>query len=350
MCSQIILYSELVGRRSEGHMKALVTGGAGFIGSHLVDLLINRGFEVVVVDNFSTGSEEKLEEALKSNRLRIIRADTRSFEEIKDAFSGIDIVYHLAAVADVLPSIENPRYYYEVNVNGSFNVLEAAKQAKVKKLIYAASCSCYGICGSTPVSEDAAIDTQYPYALTKYLGELLTLHYHKVYQLPILSLRLFNVFGPRSRKEGLYGAVIPIFLTQKLHERPMTIVGNGKQTRDFVYVTDVAEAFYLASKTSISGEIFNIGSGKDHSVLEIAEMLKGPLEFLDKRPGETERICADIRKAQKHLGYQPKVSFEKGIAMVLEKIDEFKDSAPWDKTKITEATKTWVKYLGPDKF
>jgi len=225
-----------------GKKNVLVTGGAGFIGSHLVDRLLADGNNVTVLDNFSTGRKANLDHLNGDDRVNLIEADIVNFESIKPHFTNIDMVFHLAALADIVPSIVNPRGYYASNVLGSMNVVEAARLSGVKKLVYTASSSCYGIPPQDqyPTNESAAIDTQYPYALTKYLGEQTAFHWGKVYDLPVVSLRLFNVYGPRSRTSGTYGAVFGVFLAQKLNGKPYTVVGDGSQTRDFTYVTDVA--------------------------------------------------------------------------------------------------------------
>lgn len=325
--------------------KVLITGGAGFIGSHLSELLISEGYEVTILDNFRSGQERNLGSIKQSPRLKVVIADIRNHQEILPHFEGIDWVFHLAALADIVPSIEKPREYFEVNVDGTFNVLESAREKGVKKLIYAASSSCYGFPSEIPTTEKASINTQYPYSLTKHLGEKLVLHWHQVYRLPVISLRLFNVFGPRARTTGTYGAVFGVFLTQKLHEKPLTIVGDGTQTRDFIYVTDVASAFYLAAKSPFSGEIFNVGRGKAESVNKIAELIKGEVSFVPKRPGEPDVTLANISKIQEKLGFIPKVSFEEGVNKLLERIEDFKDAPIWDKQSIAEATKTWFSCL-----
>src|SRR5579872_7509607 len=220
-------------------MKTVVTGGAGFIGSHLTDLLLSKGHSVTVIDNLCGGWMKNLKEAEKNPRFRFIQADIRDPKALKGVFDGVDWVFHLAALADIVPSIEKPRDYFETNVDGTFNILEACKKADVKRFLYAASSSCYGIPSQYPTSETTPASPQYPYALTKYLGEQLVLHWAQIYKLPTLSLRLFNVFGPRSRTTGVYGAVFGVFLAQKLHGKPYTVVGDGKQTRDFTFVSDI---------------------------------------------------------------------------------------------------------------
>lgn len=325
-------------------MKTLVTGGAGFIGSHLTDRLLEEGHEVTVVDNLCGGWMKNLQKATENPRFRFIQADIRNREALD--FSGIDWVFHLAALADIVPSIEKPRDYFETNVDGTFNVLESAKQAGVKRFLYAASSSCYGIAERYPTPEKAPMMPQYPYALTKYLGEQLVLHWAAVYKLPALSLRLFNVFGPRSRTTGVYGAVFGVFLAQKLHGKPYTVVGDGTQTRDFTYVADVADAFYTAAQSDLVHDFMNVGSGGHYSVNRLVELLGGPKTYIPKRPGEPDCTFADVSKIREKLGWRAKVPFEEGVARILHRIEEFRDAPLWEANTIQQATKTWFQYLG----
>ncbi len=265
-------------------MRTLVTGGAGFIGSHLVELLLNNGHHVIAVDNLQGGWLKNFRGFENHPQFIFINADVRDKQAIEPHFANVDWVFHLAAKADIVPSIEQPREYFETNVDGTFNVLECAKEAQVNRFLYAASSSCYGIPTQYPTPENSPMLPQYPYALTKYLGEELVRHWHLVYKLPALSLRLFNVYGPRARTTGVYGAVFGVFLAQKLHGKPFTIVGDGSQTRDFTYVTDVARAFLCAAESNVVGEIFNVGSSGHYSVNRLVELLGGPKVYIPKRP------------------------------------------------------------------
>ena len=228
-------------------VRAIVTGGAGFIGSHLVDRLLDDGHSVTVIDNFATGRAANVAHRADDGRLKVIEADVADAAAMAEHIRDVDWVFHLAALADIVPSVERPVDYFRANVDGTFAVLEAARAAGVKRFVYTASSSCYGIPDEYPTPESAEIRTEYPYALTKYLGEELALHWAKVYGIPLVSLRLFNVYGPRSRTSGTYGAVFGVFLAQKLAGEPFTVVGDGEQTRDFTYVTDVARAFVEAA-------------------------------------------------------------------------------------------------------
>lgn len=326
-------------------MKCIVTGGAGFIGSHLVELLINMEHEVTALDNLTSGRLENLATVSSHPKFKFYQADIRHYEVIKDAFNGVELVFHLAGLADIVPSIEMPEQYYSTNVTGTFNVLQCAKEAGAKRFLYAASSSSYGIPDIYPTSETVPIAPQYPYALTKYMGEELVLHWAKVYKLPAISLRLFNVYGTRSRTTGAYGAVFGVFLAQKLNNRPYTVVGDGNQTRDFTYVTDVANAFYTAAKSDVSGEAMNVGSGNHYSVNSLVELLGGGIEYIPKRPGEPDCTFADITKIKKLLNWTPKVTLEDGVKKMLERIEDWRDAPVWDPYSIHKATKTWFDYL-----
>ncbi|WP_415879964.1 SDR family oxidoreductase [Methylomonas sp. TEB] len=326
-------------------MKVLVTGGAGFIGSHLSRELWQQGHQVSVIDSLVGGRKETIADLLGQERFEFHHADIRDADVIAPLFSGIDWVFHLAGLADIVPSIEQPRAYYETNVSGTFNVLEAARAAGIKRFVYAASSSCYGIPAQFPTPETAAIQPQYPYALTKYLGEELVMHWAQLYDLPAVSLRLFNVYGPHARTTGAYGAVFGVFLAQKINGKPFTVVGDGTQTRDFTYVTDVANAFIAAAESALCGEIMNVGSGGTYSVNQLVGLLGGPIEYIPKRPGEPDCTFADTGKIKAKLGWQPQVSFEQGVANMLAHIDYWRNAPLWTSTSIAAATADWFKYL-----
>lgn len=325
--------------------KVVVTGGAGFIGSHTVDRLLSDGCEVVVIDNFSTGRPENLSHLKAHDSLSLIQADINEAEKIRPAFEGADWVIHLAALADIVPSIERPLEYHHANVSGTITVLELARNAGVKRFVYAASSSCYGIPERYPTAEDSKIQPQYPYATTKYLGEEYVMNWGQIYKLPVVSLRFFNVYGPRSRTSGTYGAVFGTFLAQKIHKKPFTVVGDGKQSRDFTYVTDVVSAIVAAADSSVSQEVFNVGSGNHYTVNRLVELLGGDVTHIPKRPGEPDKTFADISKITERLKWKPKVRFEDGVSMMLQNIDYWSKAPVWTKDSIHEATKTWFKYL-----
>jgi len=326
-------------------MKCLVTGGAGFIGSHLVDRLLEDGHGVIVLDNFATGRPENLAHHRGSARLNLQQIDITHQEAVPPYFHGIDWVFHVAGLADIVPSITKPMDYHGANVDGTVNVLEAARLAGVKRFIYTASSSCYGIPDTIPTPENANIKTEYPYALSKYIGEQYVLHWGKVYQLGVLSLRLFNVYGLRSRTSGAYGAVFGVFLAQKLNNKPFTVVGDGTQTRDFTFVTDVVNALVMAAASGITNEVMNVGSGHTYSVNRLVELLGGDAVYIPKRPGEPDCTYADISKIGKLLGWEPKVPFEKGVKILLEHIDLWQEAPVWTPQTIQRATDEWFKYL-----
>lgn len=329
-------------------MRSLVTGGCGFIGSHLVDRLLLEGHEVIVIDNCSTGRLENLDHQRENKNLTIVQADICDSEKISLLFENIDWVFHLAAVADIVPSIQNPQEYFRSNVLGTFSVLQVSLKAKVKRFLYTASSSCYGIPDNFPTDEQADIRPKYPYALTKRLGEELALHWAKVYKLPVVSLCLFNVYGPRSRTSGTYGAVFGVFLAQKLAGKPYTIVGTGEQTRDFTYVTDIVDAFITTAKSDIVGERFNVGSEHTYSVNRLVELIGGKdaeIVYIPKRPGEPDCTWADTSKINKLLNWHPKVTLEEGVQHVLDNIDYWKKAPVWTPETIKDATADWFKYL-----
>lgn len=327
-------------------MKTIVTGGAGFIGSHLTELLLEKGHSVLVLDNFITGRPENLNHLKDNPNLKIVQADISEFDKIKDHFKGVDWVFHLAALADIVPSIAEPLKYHKNNIDGTVSVLEASRQGGIKRFVYAASSTCYGIAEIFPTPETAAIKPEYPYALTKYLGEQIAFHWCKVYKLPVVSLRPFNVYGPRSRTSGAYGAVFGVFLAQKLAGKPYTVVGDGNQSRDFIFVKDVAMAFLVAAESDVVGEIFNVGSGNTYSVNQIVKLLGGPVIHIPKRPGEPNCTFGDISKIKKMLGWQPTVSLEEGVKILLDNIDYWRGAPVWTPELIAEATKEWFRYLG----
>ncbi len=327
-------------------MRALVTGGAGFIGSHLSERLLALGHEVVIVDDLSSGRLKNLETIKGHPALGLHRVDIRNQGQLKPCLAGVDWVFHLAGLADIVPSIETPELYFSTNVQGTFNVLECARAAGTKRFIYAASSSSYGIPDVYPTPETAPINPQYPYALTKYMGEELVLHWARTYKFPALSLRLFNVYGPRSRTTGTYGAVFGVFLAQKIHGQPFTVVGDGRQTRDFTYVSDVAEAFLCAAKSDLSGEAMNVGSGDHYSVNRLVELLGGETVHIPKRPGEPDSTFADISKIRRLLGWHATMSFEEGVGNMLKHLDDWRDAPLWEPGSIKKATEAWFRYLG----
>jgi UDP-glucose 4-epimerase len=326
--------------------RTLVTGGAGFIGSHLVERLLADGHNVTALDNFSTGRIENLKSVRDNSRFSLQQADVSNHLAIKRFFEGVDWVFHLAALADIVPSIRQPIDYHVANVDGTIAVLEAARSAGVRRFVYAASSTCYGIPDEFPTPETAPIRPMYPYALTKYLGEQYVLHWHKIYRMSCISLRFFNVYGPRARTSGAYGAVFGVFLAQKLAGKPFTVVGDGTQTRDFTFVMDVVDALVRAAESEVEGDVFNVGSGNTYSVNRLVSLLGGEVAYIPKRPGEPDCTFADIQKIRQVLNWQPRVSFEEGVRIMLQNIEYWRNAPVWDDKSIANATKEWFKYLG----
>jgi UDP-glucose 4-epimerase len=323
---------------------AVVTGGAGFIGSHMVDLLVKRGYAVRIIDNLVGGREANIAQHAGNPDVVFERSDIRAFQPGHSLFAGVDYVIHFAGIGDIVPSIERPVEYMSVNVQGTVHMLECARHARAKKFVYAASSSCYGL-AATPTSEQHPIAPQYPYALSKYQGEQATFHWHKVYRLPANAIRIFNAYGTRSRTSGAYGAVFGVFLKQKLADQPFTVIGDGAQRRDFLYVTDVAAAFLLAAESPMEGQIWNLGAGNPQSVNRLVELLGGPIVHIPRRPGEPECTFADIGKIRRELGWSQQVSFEAGVRRVLDDIEYWRDAPLWTPDSIAKATAVWFNTL-----
>lgn len=323
---------------------AIVTGGAGFIGSHMVDLLVDEGFQVRVVDNLTGGREQNISHHARNAEVTAEWRDIRDIAADDTLFRDADYVFHFAGIGDIVPSIEQPQDYMDVNVLGTVRILEAARNAGVDKVVYAASSSCYGL-ADTPTGEEHPIRPQYPYALSKFQGEQAGFHWHQIYKLPFNSIRIFNAYGTRSRTSGAYGAVFGVFLRQKLANKPFTVVGDGTQSRDFLYVTDVARAFYLAAVSERTGQVWNLGAGSPQSVLRLVELLGGPKVHIPKRPGEPDCTWADISKIVRDLDWRPQVAFEEGVERIVENIDYWAEAPLWNEESIAAATKTWFRYL-----
>jgi len=326
-------------------IKSLVTGGAGFIGSNLVDQLVKKKHKVIVLDNFSTGKRSNLVHQRKKN-VKIIKIDISNNKNLDRYFKGVNYVFHLAGVADMMPSIAKPEKYFKSNVVGTFNVVQAVKKLNINKFIYAASASCYGKPDKFPIKENAKINLMYPYAFTKWQAEELIMHWAKIYNFPAISFRFFNAYGPRSATSGAYGAVFGVFLAQKLANKPLTITGNGNQTRDFIHVDDLVRGIIKAALSKKAGKIYNIGSGKEVKVNKIAKLISDKKIYIPKRPGEANRSLADISKIKKDLKWQPKIKIEEGVKSLLNKIHYWKDAPIWTPKSIKKETKNWFKFLG----
>jgi len=287
----------------------IVTGGAGFIGSHIVDALVARGDEVRVIDNLSGGKRERV-----NPKAIFHEKDIRDFDAVAPLFVNADVVFHCAALPRVQPSIIDPRTTHDVNVTGTLNVLVAARDAKIKRVVYSASSSAYGDQAVMPLQEEMVAHPMSPYGLQKYIGELQCRLFSEIYGTETLSLRYFNVYGPRASSDGAYALVISRFLDQRSRGEPLTIVPPGTASRDFTHVRDAVRANLLAAGSSKvgKGEVINIGGGHDHSVLEVAALIGGPTVFIEPRL-EPKRTLADTRKAKELLGWEPTVDFKEGI-------------------------------------
>ena len=297
-------------------MRVLVTGGAGFIGSHLVDRLIKEGYKVIVIDNLSTGKKENL-----NKKAKFYKIDIRS-PKISEIFKKEkpEIVYHLAAIPSVPISVQNPILTSDVNIMGTINVFFASVHTKVKRIIFASSSAVYGNQKKLPLREDMIPNPVSPYGLQKYVGEKFAQLFTNLYKIPIVSLRYFNVYGPRLDFNSEYSLVIGKFLKLKKEGKPLTIYGGGKQTRAFCYIDDVISATIKAgeSKRIKGGEVINVGSEKSYSINFLAKLIGGPVKYLPRRPGDVLHTKADITLAKKLLDWQPKVSFEEGLRKTAE--------------------------------
>jgi UDP-glucose 4-epimerase len=325
--------------------RVLITGGAGFIGSHTVDSFLKKDFNVRVIDNLVGGNLKNIEHLKNNKNFQFEKQDILKLDKVRKFISECEYVVHFAGIGDIVPSIKYPKKYFENNVLGTVKVLDFLDPKKIKKFVYAASSSCYGK-AKTPTDENHVINPLYPYALSKYQGEQIALHWHKVYKFPVNSIRIFNAYGTRSRTTGAYGAVFGVFLKQLMAKQPLTVVGDGSQRRDFLYVSDVAEAFYLATTTKITGSIWNLGSGNPQSVKKLVQLLNPKkIIFIPKRPGEPNITYANIKKIQKDLNWKPAIPFEEGVSKILDNIEYWRNAPLWNKSNIAKETKLWFKYL-----
>lgn len=307
----------------------LVTGGAGFIGSSIVEALVKRAEQVKVLDNFVSGKRENLFSVL--DKIELIEGDIRDLSLLRKATQGVDYILHQAALRSVPKSVGDPISYNEVNVSGTLNVLLAAKENRVKRVVFASSSSVYGERTDFPEKETDLPMPISPYAASKIAGEHYCQAFSKIYGLETVALRYFNVFGPRQSLENQYAVVAPKFIINMLNNEPPPIHGNGGQSRDFTYIDNVVEANILAATGSrISGEVFNIASGKDYSVLSLVEHLNKLMKkavkpkFTPPRPGDVQKTLADISKAKQLLKLEIKVNFEQGLKKSIEWFKEHK--------------------------
>jgi len=320
---------------------ALVTGGTGFIGSHLVRRLAELGYEVKVLD---VDMPRELRNQ-SVNGITYYEGDVAQLTD--DSRVKCDWCFHLAALADIIPSIKDPVTYHRVNVDGTMNMLHHCTKLGAKKFIYASSTSIYGIPEQYPTPETAPADPRYPYALTKWIAEEAVMHWGRVYHLPVVALRITTAYGPGMRARGAYGSVMKVFLPQKANNMPYTVTGHLGMSRDFIFIDDIISAFIRAAESDVSGEIFNVGSGQSTTLGRLIELLgdDNGIVYLPRRPGEPEMTWADISKIKAMLGWEPKVSIEEGVKVMLEHLDDWKNEKVWTPDEIKEATKEWYRYL-----
>jgi UDP-glucose 4-epimerase len=304
-------------------MAVAILGGAGFIGSNLVDELLLQGMEVTVLDNFSEGKMENL--PVRHPKLEVVKGDIRDYDMVRRVVDHKDWVFHLAAMSRIQPSIEQPRLAIDQNVIGTFNALEASKDAGVKRFVYSASSSPYGLKNPVPNVETQKEDCLNFYSLTKMIGEKMCDIYNDLYGLPAVSLRYFNVYGPKHQEEGDYATVIAIFMRQIRYGKPMTVVGTGEKRRDFTFVTDVVRANILAAMNRDVTGVLNIGTGRNFSINEVASAVASacetpdhPVEYIPDRPAEALVTLADNTRAREELGWTPQVQFEEGLRITKE--------------------------------
>tara|TARA_R100001163_G_scaffold65385_1_gene62366 strand:- start:1209 stop:2102 length:894 start_codon:yes stop_codon:yes gene_type:complete len=290
-------------------MRALVTGGAGFIGSNIVDELLNRGHEVIVIDNESAEENDRFYWNDKAKNHKI---DICDYEKIEPLFEGVDWVFHLAAQSRIQPAVKNPTRTVRVNCEGTTNILQASRMNKVKKVIYSSTSACYGLINEPPLHEDMTTDCLNPYSVTKVAAEDICSMYTRLFGLKTVTFRYFNVYGERQPTRGQYAPVIGLFKKQKDSGEPMTVVGDGLQTRDYTHVSDVVNANLLAAESDNvgSGELINIGAGKSYSVMDLVDMIGGEHVFIPPRVGESRHTLADISRANMLLNWYPKVTLE----------------------------------------
>ena len=304
--------------------KVIVTGGAGFIGSHLTELLLSRGYHIIIIDDFSTGKIANIEPLLKSMKVDFIQGSITELPLLQNLFQGVDFVFHQAALSSVPRSVEDPLSTNKVNITGTLNVLLAARDNNVKKVIYASSSSVYGDTPTLPKREDMVSNPQSPYALTKLVGEYYCRVFYQIYDLPTICLRYFNVYGPRQDSDSQYAAVIPIFITRLSQNKPPIIYGDGEQTRDFTFVKDVIQANIIGAESDACG-IFNIGRGENSTLNDLAKTITDLMgkdlqsEYQPPRVGDVRDSLADISKARA-IGYEPQYSLDKGLRETIKRL------------------------------
>lgn len=298
---------------------SVISGGCGFIGSHHVDLLVKHGHEVRIIDDLSAGTLDNIKQHKNNHRVHFYQQDITALDHNSGIFKSADYVFHFAGIPSIRPSLEAPCPYIATNVYGTVKMLEAARHAKVKKFVYAASSACYGESDIHPTPETARINLQHPYGLSKHQGEEVVMHWGECFGLPVISLRMFDVYGQRAKS-----VVLNIFLKQMADGKPITICGDGNQTRDFVHVKDVCRAYLMAAQSGVKGEIFNVGTGTGQTINHLVNLIGGEKTYIPPRGNEPYTHCADVTKIKAALGWEPKINFEDGIAEIVENIKSSK--------------------------
>tara|TARA_B100000686_G_scaffold125200_1_gene132654 strand:+ start:1209 stop:2108 length:900 start_codon:yes stop_codon:yes gene_type:complete len=296
-------------------MRALVTGGAGFIGSHLVEKLVKKKYKVTVIDNLSNGKLNNLQSVKK--KITFIKADLNKIKNLNKLLKKTDYVFHLSGLVKATESIKKPKKYFKSNVLSTLNILNSLNNTSIKKIIYAASASCYGKTKNFPISENNKIFNLTPYASTKWLSEKLLFEFSKNNKISIISLRLFNVYGSRSDNKSTYSGVVTQFINNFKKNKPLKIYGSGKQTRSFVHVDDVVNAFINLAQSKIKNEIFNIGGKRSIKITELANFISQKKIFLPARKGDPKYSSANISKIKKKIGWSPKVDIKTGINLLI---------------------------------
>ena len=326
------------------HPVALITGGAGFLGSHLVDLLMKNDFHVKVMDNFSNGSRENLKQWEKSPRFEVKEMDIYDLEENDSFFQGLDYIFHLAGIEDSLTSLKDPIRFMNTNVIGSAKVMNAAKQSKLKKFVFAGSSASYGI-PNTPTLESDGTGPLTPSGLSKLQAEEVCFHWGEVFDIPVTAARIYNAYGPRCLHRQHSGQLFSIWMKQKLSGEPLSIFGKGEEKQDFIYCTDVANALYTLALEGEDGEFYNVGSGKPVSLSEFASMISEKINCMDTLEGKAIETWADLGKIEFKTSWAPKVPLEKGLEFSLQVINDWEKATNFSQEKLDKYQKEWKSFF-----
>lgn len=321
-------------------IKSIVTGAAGFLGSHLVDQLMKADHEVVAIDNEINGSWSNLEQWFENPRFKKVHKDILEIQNDDENFRDCDYVFHLAGLECPVTSLNKPEIFFSTNIHGTVKILQASKQSDLKKFVYAGSSSVYGD-ASTPTLETDGTSPMTPSCLTKSQAEDIAFHWGEVFDFPVVSLRIFNAYGPRDKTKLYPGSAFSIWMKQKCNEQALTVVGDGTHARDFIYCTDVANAFYIAALEGKADEVYNIGSGKAISLNEFTDRIKGKKLFLKNKEDEPTKTWADISKFQFDCNWQPRIPLESGVEFSLDVLNDWKDDISWNEENLNQFFQAW---------